>query len=92
MVFDARDGRFLGEPDVVPGDHPPVFVGHRWLLLVDTDGMIRIYDLPGLRFRGEVNCESAHDVPQTVHAPPGGNTFLVGTRRGVLLRFALDGL
>jgi len=76
---------------VAPGtQHLPVFVGRRWLVHLQRH-IITAYELPTLRPVGRLPLDPAEDVPEIVHRGPDGASVLVGTRRGVLLRFACAG-
>ncbi|WP_073495414.1 WD40 repeat domain-containing protein [Streptomyces phaeoluteigriseus] len=89
VVFDIRDGRVLGQLEC-PTDIMPVFAGSRWLLSVDRDMQVCVYDLAGLQLQTRLSLKSANDAPRSLYSPPSGDAVLVGTQRGVLLRWALD--
>jgi hypothetical protein len=87
-VFDTRTGRLTGTVNSA-SRHVPVFVGRRWLLLVEGSA-VTAYERTTLRPAGRLPLDPVEDLPHTIHPGPDGCSVLVGTQRGVLLRFTCD--
>lgn len=89
-LFDTRSGQRVATAASLASWF--WFAGARWLVTQAYGAdAVEILDVPTLELRGKVSLASARDAPSAVAVTPDGRALLLGTRRGVVLRFSLEG-
>lgn len=88
VVLNTRTGAVRGRIDLIT-DHPPAFIGTRWLAVVDRSFGVQVIDMRTFDVDATLSLATADDRALCLCGTPDEAGLLVGTHRGVLLRFAL---